>query len=93
MLLLVWSREKLAAGLDAVTKEAGDACFNKYPYLKQPGEAGENQTKVDKCYRDLGYYLRLINYLVVGGCGALDEWASPAPVRCTAPWVCPPALR
>ena len=67
--------EKLAAGLDAVTKEAGDACFNKYPYLKQPGEAGENQTKVDKCYRDLGHYLRLINYcLVVGGTGPLDEW-------------------
>ena len=44
--------EKLAAGLDNVTKEAGDACFNKYPYLKQPGEAGENQTKVDKCYRE-----------------------------------------
>ena len=47
--------EKLAAGLDAVTKEAGDACFNNP--LKQPGEAGENQTKVDKCYRDLGHYL------------------------------------
>ena len=44
--------EKLAAGLDKVTKEAGDACFNKYPYLRQPGEAGENQVKVDKCYRD-----------------------------------------
>ena len=68
--------EKLAAGLDAVTKEAGDACFNKYPYLKQPGEAGENQTKVDKCYRDLGHYLRLINYcLVTGGTGPLDELA------------------
>ena len=25
--------EKLAAGLDAVTREAGDACFNKYSYL------------------------------------------------------------
>ena len=67
--------EKLAAGLDKVTKEAGDACFNKYPYLRQPGEAGENQVKVDKCYRDLAHYLRLINYcLVVGGTGPLDEW-------------------
>ncbi len=67
--------EKLANGLDAVAKEAGDACFNKYPYLKQPGEAGENQTKVEKCYRDFKHYLRLFNYcLVVGGTGPLDEW-------------------
>ena len=85
--------EKLAAGLDKVTKEAGDACFNKYPYLKQPGEAGENQTKVDKCYRDLGHYLRLINYCLVVGAPALwTSGASPALVRCTAPCVCLPLL-
>ena len=67
--------EKLAAGLDAVTREAGDACFSKYSYLKQAGEAGDSQVKVDKCYRDLGHYMRLINYcLVVGGTGPLDEW-------------------
>ena len=34
--------EKLASGLDALTKEAGDACFNIYAYLKQPGEAGDS---------------------------------------------------
>ena len=78
--------EKLAAGLDAVTKEAGDACFNKYPYLKQPGEAGENQTKVDKCYRDLGHYLRLINYcLVVGGTGPYVEALTYTRDRACAP--------
>jgi len=67
--------EKLAAGIEAVTKEAGDACFKKYPYLKEQGEAGDSQIKIDKCYRDLGHYLRLINYcLVVGGTGPLDEW-------------------
>lgn len=67
--------EKLASGFDAVVKEAGDACFAKYPYLKQSGEAGDNQGKVDKCYRDIGHYMRLINYcLVVGGTGPLDDW-------------------
>lgn len=67
--------EKLAAGLENVTREAGDTVFKKYPYLKNQGEAGENQTKVDKCYRDIKHYLRLINYsLVVGGTGPLDEW-------------------
>jgi phycoerythrin alpha chain len=40
--------EKLALGMDNVVKEAGDACFKKYPYLKQAGEAGSNQIKVDK---------------------------------------------
>ena len=66
--------EKLAAGLDNVTREAGDACFNKYAYLRQPGEAGDSQVKVDKCYRDLGHYLRLINYcLIVGGTGPLER--------------------
>ena len=67
--------EKLANGWEKVMREAGDACFKKYPYLKQQGEAGSTQTKVYKCYRDLGHYLRLINYcLVVGGTGPLDEW-------------------
>ncbi|NEO89017.1 MAG: bleomycin hydrolase [Moorea sp. SIO3G5] len=67
--------EKLAGNIDQLTKEAGDACYKKYPYLKEPGEAGDSQAKVDKCYRDLGHYLRLINYcLVVGGTGPLDEW-------------------
>ncbi|MBJ7491982.1 MAG: class 1 C-phycoerythrin subunit alpha [Synechococcales cyanobacterium SupBloom_Metag_052] len=67
--------EKLAVGMDKVVREAGDACFKKYPYLKQQGEAASNQIKVDKCYRDLGHYMRLINYcLVVGGTGPLDEW-------------------
>ena len=73
--LHVWKLPKSWPGLDNVTREAGDACFNKYAYLRQPGEAGDSQVKVDKCYRDLGHYLRLINYcLIVGGTGPLDEW-------------------
>ncbi len=67
--------EKLAAGIDKVAKEAGDVVFKKFPYLKEAGQAGENQTKVDKCYRDIKHYLRFINYsLVVGGTGPIDEW-------------------
>jgi len=83
--------EKLAAGFDKVVQEAGDACFKKYPYLKQAGEAGENQVKTDKCYRDIAHYLRLINYsLVVGGTGPIDDGALPVLVRSTVPSICPP---
>nr|QUE28781.1 cpeA [Porphyropsis coccinea] len=67
--------EKLASGHEAVVKEAGDACFSKYSFLKNPGEAGDSQEKINKCYRDVDHYMRLINYcLVVGGTGPLDEW-------------------
>jgi len=68
--------EKLSGNYDAVVKEAGDACFSKYPYLKNSGEAGDSQEKITKCYRDIDHYMRLINYsLVIGGTGPLDEWA------------------
>nr|QCI04062.1 gerythrin subunit a [Antithamnionella ternifolia] len=67
--------EKLGGNHEAVVKEAGDACFAKYPYLKNPGEAGDSQEKINKCYRDIDHYMRLINYcLVVGGTGPMDEW-------------------
>jgi phycoerythrin alpha chain len=67
--------EKLAGNYEAVVKEAGDACFAKYAYLKNAGEAGDSQEKINKCYRDIDHYMRLINYcLVVGGTGPVDEW-------------------
>nr|YP_009398862.1 phycoerythrin subunit a [Cliftonaea pectinata]ARW68087.1 phycoerythrin subunit a [Cliftonaea pectinata] len=67
--------EKLGCNYEAVVREAGDACFAKYSYLKNPGEAGDSQEKINKCYRDIDHYMRLINYsLVVGGTGPLDEW-------------------
>jgi phycoerythrin alpha chain len=67
--------EKLASNYEAVVKEAGDACFSKYTYLKNSGEAGDSQEKISKCYRDIDHYMRLINYcLVVGGTGPVDEW-------------------
>lgn len=68
--------EKIASNYEAIVKEAGDACFSKYSYLKNSGEAGDSQEKIAKCYRDIDHYMRLINYsLVVGGTGPLDEWA------------------
>ncbi|MBO9999182.1 MAG: bleomycin hydrolase [Cyanobacteria bacterium SID2] len=67
--------EKLAGNLDAVAKEAYDACINKYPYLNNPGEANSTPEFKEKCLRDVKHYMRLINYcLVVGGTGPLDEW-------------------
>jgi len=67
--------EKLSGNYEAVVKEAGDACFSKYSYLKNSGEAGDSQEKITKCYRDIDHYMRLINYsLVIGGTGPLDEW-------------------
>lgn len=67
--------EKLSDNHEAVVKEGGDACFAKYSYLKNTGEAGDTQEKINKCYRDIDHYMRLINYsLVVGGTGPLDEW-------------------
>nr|YP_009393058.1 phycoerythrin subunit a [Bostrychia moritziana]ARW61620.1 phycoerythrin subunit a [Bostrychia moritziana] len=67
--------EKLGSNHEDVVREAGDACFAKYPYLKNSGEAGGSQEKINKCYRDIDHYMRLINYsLVVGGTGPVDEW-------------------
>jgi phycoerythrin alpha chain len=36
--------EKLAGNLDAVAKEAYDACIKKYPYLNNAGEANSTPT-------------------------------------------------
>ena len=67
--------EKLASNLDAVAKEAYDACIKKYPYLNESGQANSTDTFKAKCHRDIKHYLRLVNYsLVVGGTGPLDEW-------------------
>ncbi|HAC65546.1 MAG TPA: bleomycin hydrolase [Cyanothece sp. UBA12306] len=67
--------EKLGGNLDAVAKEAYDACIKKYPYLNDAGEANSTPVFKEKCARDIKHYMRLIQYcLIVGGTGPLDEW-------------------
>ncbi len=67
--------EKLSGNIDAVAKEAYDACIKKYPYLNNAGEANSTDTFKAKCLRDIKHYMRLISYcLAVGGTGPLDEW-------------------
>ena len=48
--------EKLGSNHEAVVKEGGDACFAKYAYLKNAGEAGDSTEKINKCYRDIDHY-------------------------------------
>ncbi len=67
--------EKLGKNLDAVAREAYEACIKKYPYLNNEGEANSTPVFKEKCLRDIKHYLRLIQYsLIVGGTGPLDEW-------------------
>ncbi|MDJ0556346.1 MAG: bleomycin hydrolase [Microcoleaceae cyanobacterium MO_207.B10] len=67
--------EKLAEGIDAVVEEAGNWVFKKYPHLKESGGVCDSPVKIEKCYRDLHHYLRLISYcLVVGSTAPLDDW-------------------
>jgi len=67
--------EKLGNNLDAVAREAYDACIKKYPYLNNEGEANSTPVFKEKCLRDIKHYMRLIQYsLIVGGTGPLDEW-------------------